>query len=144
MDPTPIARVANIAVTTTAGNFVRKFTLFALLLTALPVHADGIIAVLKSSSIVERRDATSGAFKGSISVNNALDVGCDGETIAVLLANGSVYRYRADNGSFQGSIAISGKPSGVQVSGGVIAVTTANSVNRYKASTGSFMGSSSL
>ena len=106
--------------------------------------ADGIIAVLKSPSSVECRDAKSGSFKGSISVNNAIDVACDGETIAVLLANSSVYRYNADNRSFQGSISVSGKPKGVQVSGGVIAVTTDRNILRYNARNGAFMGSSSL
>ena len=144
MSRADIVETVRMAATTTAGNFVKKSAFAALLLTAMPLHADDIIAVLKNSSTVERRDAANGSFKGSISVNNAIDVDCDGDTIAVLLANGSVYRYSADNGSFQGSIAISGKPSGVQVSGGVIAVTTANSVNRYKASSGAFMGSSSL
>jgi hypothetical protein len=120
-----------------------KKLLAALLLIPMPLQAENIIAVLKSPSVVERRDSKTGAFKGSISVNNAIDVGCDGETIAVLLASGSVYRYAASNGSFKGSIAVSGKPSAVQVSGGVIVVTTGKSVNRYNASSGAFMGSSS-
>ena len=110
----------------------------------MPLHADGVIAVLKNSSSVERRDAKTGSFKGSISVSNAISVGCDGETIAVLLANGTVNRYSAASGSFQGSISVSGKPTAVQVSGGVIAVTAGRSLNRYNAKSGSFMGSSSL
>ena len=125
------------------GFFFKLVPFFTLLSSTMPLHADGIIAVLKNSSTVERRDAANGSYKGSISVNSALDVGCDGETIAVLLGNGTVQRYNAQNGSFQGSIAISGKPSAVQVSGGVIVVTTERSVNRYNARTGSYMGSSS-
>jgi hypothetical protein len=125
------------------GLFFRFLPLLTLLSSTMPLHADGIIAVLKNSSTIERRDAANGSYKGSISVNNALDVGCDGETIAVLLGNGTVQRYNAQNGSFQGSISISGKPSAVQVSGGVIVVTTERSVNRYNARTGSYMGSSS-
>jgi len=124
---------------------MKRFSLAALIFTAMPLQADTILAVLKSPTTVERRDAKSGAFKGSISVNNAVDAACDGETIAVLLASGSVYRYEAKSGSFRGSISLSGKPTGVQVTGGVIAVTTASrSVNRYNAKTGAFMGSSSL
>ena len=122
---------------------MKKSTLAALILTTMPLHADGILATLKNSSTIERRDAANGAYKGSISVSNAIDVGCDGETIAVLLGNGTVQRYNAQNASFQGSIAISGKPSAVQVSGGVIVVTTERSVNRYNARNGSYMGSSS-
>ena len=121
----------------------QKSLLAALFCSAMPLHADGILATLKNPSTVERRDAANGSYKGSISVNNAIDVGCDGETIAVLLANGSVNRYNAQNGSYQGSISVSGKPSAVQVTSGVIAVTTERSVNRYNAKNGSYMGSSS-
>ena len=77
-------------------------------------------------------------------MQNAIDVGCDGETIAVLLTNGTVCRYNAQTGAYQGSIAIGGTCKSVQVSGGVIAVTTQRSVNRYNAKTGAYMGSSSL
>lgn len=126
------------------GLALRCLLLIFLLLTPMSLHADNIIATLKNSSSVERRDAKTGAFKGSISVSNAIDVGCDGETIAVLLGNGSVNRYDAQSGAFRGSISVSGKPDSVQVSGGVIAVTTGRSVNRYNAQTGAFMGSSSL
>lgn len=130
--------------TRTAGSLMKHLLVAVLILSAMPLHADGIIAVLKSSSSVERRDAKTGSFKGSISVSNAIDVGCDGDTIAVLLSNGTVNRYNAASGSFQGAISVSGKPSAVQVSGGVIAVTAGRSLNRYNAKTGSYMGSSSL
>lgn len=107
-------------------------------------QADGITAALKNPSTVYRLDATTGAYKGSISVNNAISVGCDGETIAVLLANGSVYRYDANSGSYKGSFQVSGDPQSVQVSGGVIAVGTANQIMRYKASNGSYLGSNQI
>jgi len=125
------------------GLFFRFVPLFTLLSSTMPLHADGIIAILKNSSTIERRGAANGSYKGSISVNNALDVGCDGETIAVLLGNGTVQRYNAQTGAYQGSISIGGSLKAVQVSGGVIAVTTQNSVNLYNAKTGAYMGSSS-
>jgi hypothetical protein len=56
--------------------FFRFLPLLTLLSSTMPLHADGIIAVLKNSSTIERRDAANGSYKGSISVNNALDVGC--------------------------------------------------------------------
>ena len=107
-------------------------------------QADGVTAVLKSPSLINRLNATTGAFMGSISVSNAVDVGCDGQTIAALLANGTVNRYDASNGSFQGSISVGGNAQSVQVSGGVIIVRTASDIKRYKASNGAFMGSSSI
>lgn len=115
---------------------------FLLLLLTMSSYANGIIATLKSSSIVECRDARTGAFKRLISVNNAIDVGCDGETIAVLQGNGLVYRYDAQTGAFRGSISVSGKPTAVQVTGGVIVVTSGRTVTRYDARTGAFIGSS--
>ncbi len=51
---------------------MKKSTLAALFLATMPLHAGGIIAVLKNSSTIERRDAANGSYKGSISVNNAL------------------------------------------------------------------------
>lgn len=116
--------------------------LFLVMNTA--AKADGIAAVLKSPSTVHRLDATTGAFKGSIQVSNAVSVCCDGTTIAVLLANGSVNRYSAQSGAFQGSIQVGGNPQSVQVSGGVIAVQTSNQIKRYKASNGAFLGSSQI
>lgn len=71
---------------------MKRFTFLALLFSTMSLQADSIIAVLKNYSTIERRDAKTGAFKGSISVQNAIDVGCDGETIAVLLTNGTVCR----------------------------------------------------
>ena len=108
------------------------------------LQADGIVAVLKSPSQVIRNDAQTGSFKGSISVSEAIAVGCDGEVIAVLLANGTVNRYNALTGSFQGSISVGPKATSIQVSGGVIVVTADRQAKRYNAKTGSFMGSSSL
>jgi hypothetical protein len=109
-------------------------TAAVLLFAAMPLHADGILAVLKNPNTVERRDAQSGAFKGSVSVNKAIGVGCDGETIAILLAGGTIARYDAKNGAFRGSISLSGKPSAVLGSGGIIAATTERGMNRYNAS----------
>ncbi len=106
--------------------------------------ADGITAVIKSPSTIYRLDATTGAYKGSIQVSNAVSVGCDGETIAVLLGNGSVNRYQASNGAYQGSIQVGKDAQSVQVSGGVIAVRTANQVKRYKADSGSYLGSNQI
>ena len=116
----------------------------ALFVPQTELRADGIIAVLKSPNQVIRNDANTGVFKGSISVNNAIAVGCDGETIAVLLSNGTVNRYNASTGAFNGSISVGQKATSVQVSGGVIAVTIDRQVKRYKAGTGVFMGSTSI
>lgn len=107
-------------------------------------HADGITAVMKSPSMIYRLDATTGAYKGSIQVNNAVSVGCDGETIAVLLASNFVNRYDAETGAFQGAFQVSDNPQSVQVSGGVIAVRTANYIKRYDATSGSFLGSNQI
>lgn len=107
-------------------------------------YADGITAVLKSPSQVSRLDATTGAYKGSIQVSNAIGVCCDGQTIAVLLGNGAVNRYDAQSGAYKGSIQVGGSPQSVQVSAGVIAVRTANQVKRYKADTGAYLGSSQI
>lgn len=107
-------------------------------------RADGITAVIKNPSTIYRLDATTGAFKGSITVRDAVSVSCDGQTIAVLVANGTVSRYDAQTGAFKGSTFVSGDPQSVQVSGGVIAVRTANEIKRYDASTGGFLGSSSI
>ncbi len=107
-------------------------------------QADGITAVMKSPSTIYRLDATTGAYKGSIQVTDAVSVGCDGETIAVLLANGSVYRYNAQSGAYQGSIQVGDDPQSVQVSGGVIAVRTASQIKRYKASNGAYLGSNQI
>lgn len=107
-------------------------------------QADGITAVMKSPSMIYRLDATTGAFKGSIQVSNAVSVGCDGTTIAVLLASNFVNRYSAETGAFQGAFQVSDNPQSVQVSGGVIAVRTANHIKRYKASSGAFLGSNQI
>jgi len=107
-------------------------------------QADGITAVIKSPSTIYRLDATTGTFKGSIQVNNAVSVGCDGTTIAVLLANDFVNRYNAETGAFQGSFQVGDNPQSVQVSGGVIAVRTAKHMKRYKATTGAFLGSNQI
>jgi hypothetical protein len=107
-------------------------------------QADGITAVMKSPSMIYRLDATTGAFKGSIQVSNAVSVGCDGTTIAVLLASNFVNRYSAETGAFQGAFQVSDNPQSVQVSGGVIAVRTANYIKRYKATTGAFLGSNQI
>ena len=60
---------------------MKRFTFLALLFSTMSLQADGIIAVLKNYSTIERRDAKTGAFKGSISVMNAIDVGCDGDGV---------------------------------------------------------------
>lgn len=107
-------------------------------------RADGVTAMLKSPSLINRLDATTGTYLGSISVSNAVDVGCDGRTIAALLANGTVNRYDASNGSYQGSISVGGNPQSVQVSGGVIIVRTDSNIKRYNASNGAYMGSNPI
>ena len=81
--------------------------------------AGDVTAVIKTPSLIYRIDAASGAYKGSIQVNNAISVGCDGKTIAVLLGNGSVNRYDAQNGAYRGSIQGGKDAESVQVSGGV-------------------------
>jgi len=103
-----------------------------------------VLASLKGPSSVIRTNAKTGSFLGSISVNSAIAVGCDGTTIAVLSSSGSVNRYDAQTGSFQGTITVGGKAVGVQVTGGVIVVQMERSLNRYNAKTGSFLGSTSL
>jgi len=117
------------------------FLLFLLCSTAF---ADGVTASLKNSSTVIRADATTGSRLGSISVDNAISVGCDGTTIAVLCANGNVRRYDARSGSYQGAISTGQKATGVQVSGGVIVVQCGQSLRRYDAKSGGYLGSSSL
>lgn len=125
-------------------NWLFLLVALALFVPQAALRADGIIAVLKSPSQVYRNDAKTGVFKGSISVSNAIAVGCDGETIAVLLSNGTVNRYNASTGVFCGSISVGQKATSVQVSGGVIAVTVDRQVRRYKADTGVFIGSTSI
>ena len=103
-----------------------------------------ITASLKNPSTVTRSDAKTGSYQGSISVSNAIAVGCDGTTIAVLSANGNVTRYDAHTGSYQGSISAGAKATSVQVTGGVIIVQKDRTLTRYDAKTGSYLGSSSL
>lgn len=104
------------------------------------VQADGVTAVLKGPTQIYRLDATTGAYKGTIAVNNAIGVGCDGEYIAALLANGSVKRYDAKSGTYLGTIQVAGDPQSVQVTGGIIIVRTEKQLQRYKASNGTFLG----
>jgi hypothetical protein len=122
------------------------FLLIGLITCFVPARsfAGDVTAVIKSPSLVYRLDAVTGAYKGSIQVNNATSVGCDGKTIAVLLKNGFVNRYSAESGAYQGSFQVGDNPESVQVSGGVIAVRTAKQLKRYKASNGSFLGSSQI
>lgn len=103
-----------------------------------------VTAVIKTPSLIYRIDAANGAYKGSIQVNNAISVGCDGKTIAVLLGNGSVNRYDAQNGAYRGSIQAGKDAESVQVSGGVIAVRTKSQLKRYKADSGSYIGTTQL
>jgi len=114
------------------------------LLCGSAAFADGIVASLKDPSTVTRTDATTGSYKGTISVSNAIAVGCDGTTIAVLSANGNVTRYDAKTGSYQGSISAGAKSTDVQVTGGVIIVQKDRTLTRYDAKSGSYLGSSSL
>jgi hypothetical protein len=114
------------------------------LLLCSPAFADGVVASLKSPSIVTRADATTGRRLGSISVDNAISVGCDGTTIAVLCANGNVRRYDARSGSYQGAISMGQKATGVQVTGGIIVVQCDQSLRRYDAKSGSYLGATSL
>ena len=104
------------------------------------LFADGIIAVLKDQNTVYRSDAQTGAFKGSIQVNKAGSLGCDGQTIAVLQKGGFINRYSADSGNFLGQIQVGPNASNLQVASGVIVVTTGNSITRYNARTGAFLG----
>ena len=102
-----------------------------------------ITASLKNPSTVIRSDAKTGSYQGSISVSNAIAVGCDGTTIAVLSANGNVTRYDAHTGSYQGSISAGAKSTSVQVTGGVITVQKDRTLTRYDAKSGSYLGASS-
>jgi hypothetical protein len=111
---------------------------------AAPVQAEGVIAILKNPNTVERREAKSGNFLGSIAVNKGVDVGCDGRIIAVLLANGNIHRYDAGNGTFRGSIAPLYKAKSVRVTGGIILVTTEKQLLRYDAGKGTYLGSNPL
>ncbi|MEI8388209.1 MAG: PQQ-binding-like beta-propeller repeat protein, partial [Verrucomicrobiota bacterium] len=110
---------------------------------AFAADPSGVTASLKNSSTVIRSDARTGSYQGSISVSNAISVGCDGTTIAVLSANGNVSRYDASTGSYQGSISAGAKSTSVQISGGVIIVQKDRTLTRYDAKTGSYLGSSS-
>ena len=116
--------------------------LFLALLGAPKAEAGGVIATLKSPSLVVRSDARNGTFLGSISVQQAIAVGCDGDFIAVLSSGGRVTRYDAARGSFLGIISADSKASQVQVSGGVIAVQVQGRTIRYDAATGRYLGSS--
>lgn len=123
----------------------RCFALLGILCALqISVSAGEVTAVIKSHSLVYRLDAVTGAYKGSIQVDRALGVGCDGTTIAVLLGNGFVNRYDAQSGAYRGSFQVGDGPQSVQVSGGVIAVRTAHQLKRYKASNGAFLGSSQI
>ncbi|MFZ4775989.1 MAG: hypothetical protein ACOYM3_11525 [Terrimicrobiaceae bacterium] len=102
-----------------------------------------ITASLKNSSTVIRSDAKTGSYQGSISVSNAIAVGCDGTTIAVLSANYNVTRYDARTGSYQGSKSAGAKATSVQVTGGVIIVQKDRTLTRYDAKTVTYLGSSS-
>ena len=128
-----------------------RFPLSAFLLSSFILHTSSfaasdaaITASLKNPSTVTRSDAKTGSYQGSISVSNAIAVGCDGTTIAVLSANGNVTRYDARTGSCQGSISAGAKSTSVQVTGGVIIVQKDRTLTRYDAKTGSYLGSSSL
>lgn len=103
-----------------------------------------VVASLKNPATVVRTDATSGRFLGSISVNKAIDVGCDGNTIAVLSESRNIGRYDALTGSFRGSISVGQNVTDIQVIGGVIIVRKGRSLTRYNAKTGAFLGSSFL
>jgi hypothetical protein len=128
-------------------NFSIRFSsvvVFFLFASTACVSAYDITAVIKTPSLIYRIDAASGAYKGSIQVNNAISVGCDGKTIAVLLGSGSVSRYDAQNGAYRGSIQVGKDAQSVQVSDGVIAVRTNNQLKRYKADSGSYVGTTQL
>jgi len=113
-------------------------------LNSFAADSAAITASLKNPSTVTRSDAKTGSYQGSISVSNAIAVGCDGTTIAVLSANGNVTRYDARTGSYQGSISAGAKATSVQVTGGVIIVQKDRTLTRYNAKTGSYLGSTSL
>jgi hypothetical protein len=82
---------------------MKKTLAATLLLTTMSLHADGIIAVLKNPSSVERRDAKTGSFKGSISVSGKpIAVQVSGGVIAVTTER-SLNRYNAKSGSYMGS-----------------------------------------
>ena len=131
-------------------NYALRLPLFAFAalvlcgLKAFAADTAAITASLKNPSTVIRSDAKTGSYQGSISVSNAIAVGCDGTTIAVLSANGNVTRYDARTGSYQGSISAGAKSTSVQVTGGVIIVQKDRTLTRYDAKTGSYLGSSSL
>jgi hypothetical protein len=107
--------------------------------------AGGVAATLVNSHTVRRTDAQTGRFLGSITVNNALAVACDGETIAVLRDGNLISRYDAPSGRFLGSTQ-AGAPdaTNIQMSSGVIIVQTGNLLKRYDARTGRFLGSTSI
>ena len=114
------------------------------LFSSFAADPGAVVASLKSPSTVTRSNGKTGSYLGSISVSNAISVGCDGTTIAVLSANGSVNRYDARTGSYQGSISAGAKTTSVQVTGGVIIVQKDRTLNRYDAKSGSYLGSTSL
>ena len=120
------------------------FSSFILHTSSFAADASAITASLKNPSTSTRSYANTGSYQGSISVSNAIAVGCDGTTIAVLSVNGNVTRYDARTGSYQGSISAGAKATSVQVTGGAIIVQKDRTLTRYNAKTGSYLGSSSL
>ena len=96
------------------------------------------VVVIKNGH-VQRYDAKTGAYKGTVGTPGAIAASSDGETIAIVTRNGHVSRY-ASNGAYKGQVGRS-KAVGVQVAGGVIIVTYEDgSAVRYDARTGAYKG----
>ncbi len=104
-----------------------------------PAEAGGVIVVVRNGT-AERRDAQSGAYRGTVGQSGAVAASTDGTTIAVLYKDGRVMRYDARTGAYRGTVG-TGKATAVQVSSGVIVITHADGRSmRYDAATGSYKG----
>ena len=108
-------------------------------MTPWPAEAGGVIVVVRNGT-AERRDAQSGAYRGTVGNSGAVAASTDGTTIAVLYKDGRVMRYDAQTGAYRGTVG-TGKATAVQVSSGVIVVTYADGRSmRYDAATGAYKG----
>ncbi len=73
------------------------------LFMAVCCFADGVIVVIKNGK-TERRDATTGSYKGSVGHSGAVSASTAGEIIAIVYDDGKAERYDAKTGSYKGSV----------------------------------------
>lgn len=118
---------------------VKKFAVLTLwLMFTYGICSAQTVVVLKKGR-VQRYDARTGAYKGTVGPPGAMAASSDGETIAIVCRDGHVKRYAA-NGAYKGQVG-SGHATDVQVSSGVIIITYKNGkIVRYDARTGAYKG----